>query len=91
VAVSFVDLSVKQISPTELKRFTSRYGTRALLDENSRTYRDAGYAYLRHDDDELLDRLLRDQALIRLPLVRFADHVVVGADERGWKEMLKFS
>jgi len=86
--VNFVDLAVKPIAPTELRRFASRGGARALLDEESHAYRDGGLGYLRIDDAELFDRLLADQRLMRLPLVRLGSQVVVGSDETAWKQLL---
>ena len=88
IPVNFVNLAVKPIAPTELRRFTSRGGARALLDEESRAYRDGGLGYLRIDDAELFDRLLADQRLMRLPLVRRGSQVVVGSDETAWKQLL---
>jgi arsenate reductase len=86
--INFVDLSVKPIAPTELRRFTSRNGARAVLDEDGRAFRDAGLAYLRLDEDELFGRLLADQRLIRLPLVRCGNEVAVGVDEKVWKALV---
>jgi len=88
ITVNFVDVAVKPLAPTELRRFTSRGGARALLDEESRAYRDSGLGYLRLDDVELFDRLLADQRLIKLPLVRRASKVAVGSDENAWRELL---
>lgn len=79
------------MAPTELRRFTSRAGVRALLDENTRAFRDGGFAYLRLDDDALFDRLLEDQRLIRLPLIRVGTAVVVGVNEKAWTEILTAS
>ena len=90
VPVNFVDLSVKPIAPTELRRFTSR-GARAVIDENARAFHDGGLAYLRLDDDEMFDRLLADQRLIKLPLVSSGGIVAVGVDENAWKKMLATS
>jgi arsenate reductase-like glutaredoxin family protein len=73
------------MAPTELRRFTSRFTARALLDESARAYRDSGMSYLRLDDDELFERLLSDQSLLRLPLVRIGTNVSAGVDERSWK------
>lgn len=85
VIVSFVDVTKRPPAPGELRRFSQRYGARALLDEASRAYRDAGLAYLRMTDDEVLERILADARLLRLPLVRFGQEVTVGADEAAWK------
>lgn len=40
------------------------------------------------NDDEVFDRLLSDQRLIKLPLVRAGNAVAVGVDEKAWKELL---
>jgi arsenate reductase-like glutaredoxin family protein len=84
VPVNFVDLAVKPMAPTELRRFSARHGARALLDEKARAYQDAGLAYLRLEDDEIFERLLANQRLIRLPLVRAANNVAVGPDDNAW-------
>jgi arsenate reductase-like glutaredoxin family protein len=89
VAIHLVDLTRKPIARGELRRFVDRLGPRALLDEGSRAYRDGGLGHLRMDDAEVVERLLADQALLRLPLVRFADEVAVGRDEGAWKRWFK--
>lgn len=91
VAVHFVDLRKKAIAPGELRRFTERLGARALADEEGRAWRDAGLGYLRMTDDELVDRLLADRRLLRLPLVRHAQGVTAGLAEATWKTWLAHS
>jgi arsenate reductase-like glutaredoxin family protein len=89
MAVSMVDVAVRPPAPTELRRFAQRLGSKALLDTESRAYRDAGLGYLSMDDAEAFDRLLANPSLLRLPLVRFADQFTVGVDERVWKSWSK--
>ena len=88
VQVSFVDLKKRAIAPGELRRFVERLGARALLDPESRTYRDQGLAYLSTDDSALTERMLRDVLLIRLPLVRHGNQVTAGVEEATWKDWL---
>jgi arsenate reductase len=88
VQVSYVDLKKRSIAPGELRRFVERLGARALLDPESKPYRDGGLAYLTTDDAALVERLLRDARLLRLPLVRHAAHVTAGIDETTWKDWL---
>ena len=76
------------MASTELRRFTSRVGARALLDADSRAYRELGLGYMSLGDEEIIDRLLNYQALLRLPLVRAGDRLAVGADEKSWRELL---
>src|SRR5689334_6216465 len=85
IAIHQVDVTRKPIAPGELRRFVDRLGARTLLDETSRAYRDGGLAYLRMDDREIVERLLADGGLLRLPLVRFGNDVTAGRDEAAWK------
>ena len=57
---------------------------RALLDETSRAYRDAGLGYIRMDDAAIVDRLLADVRLLRLPLIRRGNEVTAGRAEATW-------
>jgi arsenate reductase-like glutaredoxin family protein len=88
VQVHLVDVSRKPMAPTELRRFIDRLGARAVADETSKAWRDAGLTYLRMDDVELAERLLNDQRLLKLPLVRNGNDVAAGRDEAAWKSML---
>jgi arsenate reductase len=85
IEVHFVDLRRKPIAPGELRRFVDRFGARALADADGPSWRAAGMGYLRMDDAELVDRLLSDQRLLRLPLVRSGAVLCVGRDEAAWK------
>jgi arsenate reductase-like glutaredoxin family protein len=87
VVVHFVDLRRKPIAAAELRRFVERLGATAVADIDGRQWRDQGLAYLRITDDQLSERLLADQRLLRLPLVRAGNAVAVGADETAWKAM----
>lgn len=89
VIVHFSDLRKRPIAPGELRRFVERLGARALLDEDGRAYRDAGLAYLRMSDDEIVERLLADVRLLRLPLVRAGSGVTAGRDETAWKALFE--
>jgi arsenate reductase-like glutaredoxin family protein len=80
-----VDLALRPPAPTELRRFAQRLGSRALLDTESRAYRDAGLGYLTMGEDEVFQRVLANPSLLRLPLVRFGDRFGVGVDEAAWK------
>lgn len=85
IAVSFVDIAVKPPAPGELRRFAERLGAAALADTGGSAWRDAGFGYLRMDERELLDRLLADPRLLRLPLARFGNELTVGVAEATWK------
>lgn len=88
VTVHYVDLRRKPLAPGELRRFVERLGARALADEDTKPWREAGLGYLRMDDAELAMRLLADARLLRLPLVRHGNAVSAGPAEATWKAWL---
>ena len=89
IVVHYVDLRKRTIAPGELRRFVERLGARALLDDTSKAYRDAGLGYLTMSDGEIVEKLLRDVRLLRLPLVRHGNEVTVGRAEATWAAWLK--
>ena len=86
--VTFVDLRRKPIALGELRRFVERLGTAALLDTDGRAFKDLGLAYMRLGDDEIVDRLLSHNGLLKLPLVRFGNSFTAGPSEATWKGWL---
>ena len=88
IVVHYVDLRKKPIAAGELRRFVDKLGAAALLDTESRAYRDGGLAYLTTDNAGMTQRLLADVRLIRLPLVRYGDDVTAGKAEDTWKAWL---
>ena len=88
IVVHFVDLRKKPIAPGELRRFVDRLGATALLDVESRAYKDGGLAYLTTDTSGVVARLLADVRLLRLPLARYGDEVSAGKDETTWTAWL---
>ena len=86
--IHFVDIRRKPMAPGELRRFTDRLGARAVADTDGRAWKDAGLAYLSMSDTDLAGRLLADQRLLRLPLVRVGNDVAAGRDESAWKALL---
>ncbi|MFI5258224.1 MAG: arsenate reductase family protein [Candidatus Limnocylindrales bacterium] len=91
VDVVFVDLRRRPIAPGELRRFVERLGAEALLDTEGRHYKEQGLAYMRLGDDEIVERLLADNGLLKLPLVRFANAFTAGPADATWKVWLAAS
>lgn len=80
-----VDLARKPMAAGELRRFVERLGAAALVDRDGRAWRDAGLGYLTMTDDALAERLLANQRLLRLPLVRAGNRFAAGRDEAAWR------
>ncbi|MFC6618266.1 ArsC/Spx/MgsR family protein [Deinococcus radiophilus] len=91
VGVHYVDLAQRPMSKGELTRFVQKFGLNALLDMEGKAYKDAGLEYLRVSDDSLLQKMLDDPGLLRLPLVRGGKRLAVGEDTQAkavWAEMV---
>lgn len=88
LVIQLVDIRRKPMAAGELKRFVERLGAAALADTEGRPWRDAGLGYMRMSDVELAERLLADQRLLRIPLVRAGDRFAAGRDEAAWKALI---
>ena len=86
-----VDLTQKPMSPGEIRRFIERYTLAALIDSESKAWRDAGLQYMRLSDTDLLARIERHPDLLRLPFVRCANKISIGQDEAAWRQMAEKS
>ena len=75
VSIQFVDIKQKPMVPAE-------------IDTEGKAYTDAGLKYMKMSDAELLARIEREPALLRLPLVRADKKLSAGRDEEAWKSML---
>ena len=83
--MAFVDLKKRPPAPGELKRFAQKFGARALLDEDSKAFKRANLGYLTMGDSEVIDRVIAEPKLLRLPLVRYGDELTIGVDEEAWR------
>jgi arsenate reductase len=88
IDVHFVDIRRKPMAAGELRRFVERLGARALADEQGKAWKDAGLGYLSMSDADLVDRLLSDQRLLNIPLVRIDNAFTAGRNEPAWKSLV---
>jgi arsenate reductase-like glutaredoxin family protein len=85
IKTHFVDLSERPASLGELRRFAQKFGVMALVDKESKRFGELGLRYAQLSDDRWLDKLSEEPFLLRMPLVRNANQLVIGADENAWK------
>lgn len=85
VKTHFVDLMERAASLGELRRFAQKFGVAALVDRESRRFDDLGLRYAQLSDERWLDRLVEEPMLLRMPLVRNANQLTIGAQEAIWK------
>lgn len=81
----FVDLQQREIAVGELNRFIQKVGLNALIDMESKAYKDAGLEYLRVSDEQMIDRLIAQPKLMVQPLLRSGKTLSVGWDEALWR------
>jgi len=85
IKTHFVDLMERPASLGELRRFAQKFGVISLIDKDSRRFEELGLRYAQLSDDRWLDKLSEEPLLLRIPLVRNANQLTVGADEATWK------
>jgi arsenate reductase (glutaredoxin) len=85
VKTHFVDLMERPASLGELRRFAQKFGVMALIDRESKRFDALGLRYAQLSDDRWLEKLSEEPLLLRMPLVRNANQLVIGADESTWK------
>jgi len=88
VKTHFVDLMERPASLGELRRFAQKFGVGALVDRDSKRFDELGLRYAQLSDDRWLEKLAEEPLLLRLPLVRNANLLVIGADETTWKSWM---
>ena len=89
IKTHFVDLMERPASLGELRRFAQKFGVNALVDRDSKRFDDLGLRYAQLSDERWLEKLSEEPLLLRLPLVRNGNQVLIGADEnvmRSWME-----
>ena len=89
VKTHFVDLLERPASLGELRRFAQKFGVATLVDRDSKRFSELGLHYAQLSDERWLEKLSEEPLLLRLPLVRNANKVVIGADEITWKSWME--
>ena len=88
IRTHFVDLNERAASVGELRRFAQKFGVTSLLDKDSRRFAELGLRYAQFSEDKWLTKLSDEPMLLRMPLVRYGNHLVIGVDEGVWKNWL---
>ncbi|HSJ07784.1 MAG TPA: ArsC/Spx/MgsR family protein [Longimicrobiales bacterium] len=85
IRTHFVDLTQRPASRGELTRFARKFGVQALVDRESRRYRDLGLAHAGLSDERWLMKLVDEPLILRQPLVRVGERISIGEAEADWK------
>jgi arsenate reductase-like glutaredoxin family protein len=85
VPVHFVDLTERAASLGELRRFAQKFGVRALIDSESRRFRELGLGAAMLSDERWLGTLAEEPLVLRMPLVRRGNDLTIGLAEDVWR------
>ena len=85
VKTHFVDFTVRGPALAELRRFTQKFGVAAVVDRDSPRFSDLGLRAAQLSEERWLSTLVAEPLLLRMPLVRFGNHLAVGPDEAAWR------
>ena len=88
IKTHFVDLLERPAALGELRRFAQKFGVMALVDKESRRFDELGLRYAQLSDDRWLEKLAIEPLLLRIPLVRNANQLVIGTDEETWNSWI---
>ena len=89
IKTHFVDLMEKPASLGELRRFAQKFGVMLLVDKDSKRFAELGLRYAQLSDDRWLEKLSDEPLLLKIPLVRNANQLTIGADEGAWKSWIE--
>jgi arsenate reductase-like glutaredoxin family protein len=88
IKTHFVDLFERPAALGELRRFAQKFGVTALIDKESKRFIELGLGYAQLSDDRWLEKLSDEPLLLRMPLVRNANQLTIGADENTWRSWI---
>jgi len=88
VQIHYVDLEERPAAKGELRRFAEKFGAAALIDRESRRFRDLGLQVRGDSPERMLDRALTEPRILKTPLVRAASRVSVGHVPHDWQRWL---
>ncbi|CAN5626011.1 arsenate reductase [soil metagenome] len=86
IRLHFVDLNERAASPGELKRFEQRFGAEALLNAESKRFRERGLHVAHIPESKIVPLIADDPSLLVTPLVRNGKLLTIGHAESTWRE-----
>ena len=88
IAVSYIDLHERGLSPGELKSVGARTTFEALIDREGARYRDKGLRAAAPTGPRIEQALLADPLLLKTPIVRSGKNATVGFCPEIWTTWL---
>ena len=86
VQTHFVDLQERAASVGELRRFAQKFGVEKLIDRESKRFAVLGLRTALYGEERWLAILAEEPLMLRQPLVRMKEKLVIGVEEGVWRE-----
>ena len=87
IPLAYHDCAKRAPTPGELRKWVQRFGVEGVLDPESKAYQRQGLQYVSASEDDWLERMSADPAIMRLPLARCGGQLAVGEDPEGWERL----
>jgi arsenate reductase len=84
IPIHYVDLHERPASRGELRRFEQTLTAAALIDRESRRFRDLGLHVRGDSPQRLLERALMEPRILKTPLVRSGNRLTIGHAPEEW-------
>ena len=88
VQTHFVDLQERAASVGELRRFVQKFGVEKLIDRESKRFAELGLRTALYGEERWLAILADEPLMLRQPLVRMKEKLVIGVEEDVWQGWL---
>jgi arsenate reductase-like glutaredoxin family protein len=86
ITYQFVDVRQRSLSPGELQNIAKAIPPEELIDPESKAYKQKGLAYMEFD---ILEEILENPLLLKLPVVRSGNKATVGYAPEVWETWIK--
>jgi len=85
IEYTFYDLKKEPLTREELREFVHRIGLDVLVNKRGTTWRNLELKDKDPDDDELFELLLKNQTMIKRPVLIKDEAILVGYDEEAFE------
>lgn len=88
IGYSFRDVKKEPLTPNELADLVMKVGLDALANRKGRKWKMLGLGDKELTDNDLFEVLLEHQTMIRRPVLRYGEAVLVGFDEEAIRQFI---
>lgn len=89
ISYAFRDVKKEPFSPNELADLVMKAGLETLLNRQGRKWKMLGLSDKELSDNDLFEVLLEHQTMIKRPVLRYGEAVLVGFDEEAIERFLE--